>query len=990
MKIKANKILAVLCVIAMIMTMIVPMTLTATAAETPVATFALGADGTASHSDGSTATTYSETVGNYTLSITNGTQLYKGCRDAKGNGAIRLGSSKNVGSFKFTVPTDIVKVIVYVAQYKANTAQITVNGGTAKAIDTASNNGEYTPIEIDTSSNKTITIATTSSGKRCMVNTIEFYVAGTTEPDEPACEHTTETYEKPATKTEAGYKVEICTKCGEEVGDRTPTPALGCKVNFVVPTGVEAPDSLTGVLTATMPSADLPDGNYAQEYEFAGWATASVNSDTKDRPTLHGEGTTITLTDDTTFYAVYSYKVSNGEGATESGWIKKDISDIVATDVVVVTMATSSKTYALSNNKGSGSAPTAVVVEAANNKITSEVADTIKWNISNNNGNLTFYPNGATATWLYSTDTNNGTRVGTNTNKTWVIDATSGYLKHTGTSRYLGVYNGSDWRSYTNTTGNTAGQTLGFYVWTEGGIETYYTSMPTTSACDHANAEVVKVDATCEEAGSITTTCECGYSTVETIEALGHDWDDGEIVDAPDCTTPGEKEFNCNNGCGETKTEAIDATGHNFVDGTCDECGEALPVYVEYTFSEYAPGTQYAENEVHKLDSILTVTTTKCHFTSELRIYSSSTYNGFAIFTSVTPIYSISFNAGNKEDTLNVYGCNGSDDWELISAVKVTSAYTDYTVDFAGKSYTQIKIDVAGDQQIRLKSITAQYDLPAKITQASVNAGKDLSLLAYITLANGEDIANYKVIFVHESGEIIDGVYVETTEDGKYVFALNEIAPEAMADVFTVQIVKNGEDTPVHSLDYSIKAYAETILKGEYSDELKIFVTEMLTYGETAQKFTKHNMDNLATVGLEDFLVYGTASRDEFTDEKSAVQNADKIEGLSITGLGVQFNCTNKIYAKFTAESLDGITVTIDGNAADIVSLGGNLYAVYTDDILATGFGHYYEIVLNVNGEAYQTVNYSVYSFAKTNNDLGEALYNYGVAAVNYMLSLRA
>ena len=136
----------------------------------------LGANGTASHSDGSGKATYSETVNGYTLSITGGTNMYTGARDAKGNSCIKVGSSKATGSFSFTVPTDVNKVIIYVAQYKANTTKVTVNGE-AYTITTASNNGAYTAIEIDTSSTKTVAFATSSGGIRCMINAIEF-IAG--------------------------------------------------------------------------------------------------------------------------------------------------------------------------------------------------------------------------------------------------------------------------------------------------------------------------------------------------------------------------------------------------------------------------------------------------------------------------------------------------------------------------------------------------------------------------------------------------------------------------------------------------------------------------------------------------------------------------------------------------------------------------------------------------------------------------------------------
>ena len=139
-----------------------------------LATFTLGADGSASHADGSSATTYDETVNGYKLSITGGTSCYTGARDAKGNSCIKLGTSSKTGGFSFTVGDNVTKVIIYVAQYKANTTKINVNG-TAYTIETASTNGAYTAIEIDTSTTKTISVTTVSGGVRCMINTIEFW-----------------------------------------------------------------------------------------------------------------------------------------------------------------------------------------------------------------------------------------------------------------------------------------------------------------------------------------------------------------------------------------------------------------------------------------------------------------------------------------------------------------------------------------------------------------------------------------------------------------------------------------------------------------------------------------------------------------------------------------------------------------------------------------------------------------------------------------------
>ena len=131
-----------------------------------------------------------------------------------------------------------------------------------------------------------------------------------------------------------------------------------------------------------------------------------------------------------------------------------------------------------------------------------------------------------------------------------------------------------------------------------------------------------------------------------------------------------------------------------------------------YTFADYDAGIQYADNEVHKLDGNTTVTTNDSYFTSELRIYASSDYDGYAVIESKKVITGISFNAGYKSDTLNVYGSVDGVNWVLIEGVSVSSAYGDVsvTVDFASCGYKYLKLDVAGSNQIRIKTITIKFD----------------------------------------------------------------------------------------------------------------------------------------------------------------------------------------------------------------------------------------------------------------------------------------
>ena len=141
-------------------------------------------------------------------------------------------------------------------------------------------------------------------------------------------------------------------------------------------------------------------------------------------------------------------------------WTLKNLSELVDGDIAVIVSIKGEDKFALSNDKGTGAAPTAVAFTEDGNP-----AANIQWTVSVSESKYSFTASGSNK--LYCTAANNGVRVGTNENNVFVIDAASGYLKNVATERYLGVYNKADWRCYTNTTGNTANQTFKAYVKTK-------------------------------------------------------------------------------------------------------------------------------------------------------------------------------------------------------------------------------------------------------------------------------------------------------------------------------------------------------------------------------------------------------------------------------------------------------------------------------------------------------------------------------------------
>ena len=143
-------------------------------------------------------------------------------------------------------------------------------------------------------------------------------------------------------------------------------------------------------------------------------------------------------------------------------WVETNLAGLTSSDIFVI-VGNNGNNYAMSNDKGTSEAPTAVSVTIENGKITSTVSNNIKWSVSGNaTDGYIFNPSGSTSTWLYCTNSNNGVRVGINNAKLYKI-ASNGYLYNVSAGRYLGIYSSQDWRCYTTVSTNIANQTFKFY-----------------------------------------------------------------------------------------------------------------------------------------------------------------------------------------------------------------------------------------------------------------------------------------------------------------------------------------------------------------------------------------------------------------------------------------------------------------------------------------------------------------------------------------------
>ena len=105
-------------------------------------------------------------------------------------------------------------------------------------------------------------------------------------------------------------------------------------------------------------------------------------------------------------------------------------------------------------------------------------------------------------------------------------------------------------------------------------------------ACEHVEEIIAGTAATCENngltEGKKCSACDAILVAQQTIPALGHAWNAGDVTVAADCENAGVKTFTCANDATHTKTEEIPAIGHN-----------AQWQYVSNVGTEYE-GTRYA------------------------------------------------------------------------------------------------------------------------------------------------------------------------------------------------------------------------------------------------------------------------------------------------------------------------------------------------------------------------------------------------------------
>ena len=217
-------------------------------------------------------------------------------------------------------------------------------------------------------------------------------------------------------------------------------------------------------LTATIAPSNAT--NKTVNWTSSSSSIATVSSSTGTSITVNGVGkgtATITATSaDGGFTATCLVVVSDPNGSSE--WVKiTSAAGLIPGKYIITAPRTpGGELMAMKNDNGTSGAPPAVSLSwygsgASAVPLESSYNDTagtdVIWDITKNGNSYTIRPTGVSDNNLYSTNANNGLRVGT-TPDTWSLNYVNSYItmQEANNKRWVEIYNASDFRGYESIT----------------------------------------------------------------------------------------------------------------------------------------------------------------------------------------------------------------------------------------------------------------------------------------------------------------------------------------------------------------------------------------------------------------------------------------------------------------------------------------------------------------------------------------------------------
>ena len=267
---------------------------------------------------------------------------------------------------------------------------------------------------------------------------------------------------------------------------------------------------------------------------------------------------------------------------------------------------------------------------------------------------------------------------------------------------------------------------------------------------------------------------------------------------------------------------------------------------------------------------------------------------------------------------------------------------------------------------------TATVETPVTVISWNIVLGDNIGVNFVLALTEGDTVA------VTVDGEEVPATLTDNGNGTYTVFI--KLAAAQMTDEIIISV--NGYAV---EKTYSVRAYADEILAGDYTSYTKALVQNMLVYGGAAQTYFGHNTENLADEGIE-----VTAAEPAAAPELVVL---NELANIKYYGASLLHKEKTAVRFYFTADSVEGLTFQVDGNIYEPVSKDG-LYYIEVAGINPQDLDDVLNVVVT-DGTSSLAVQYSpliyiarMYSKAGTSTALVQAMYGYHLAAKAYLANL--
>lgn len=257
------------------------------------------------------------------------------------------------------------------------------------------------------------------------------------------------------------------------------------------------PDGAVNALRAadnkiTVPGAPTFEGVFdAQEYKFAGWSATKLAVDGTTKPDML-TATSLELTEDLTYYAVYTYSVErgNGESTGVTGYkLVTDVAELTAGSQILI--VDKSGTYAIGTTQNTNNR--AAVSVTVNDGVITDIASNVQVITLENGASAGTFAFNVGNAYLYAASSGSNhlkTQTTKDANGSWAIsiaaDGVASIVAQGSYTRNVMRYNPNNgsplFSCYAST--STTGSTVSIYKYSEGSSVTFYASILKDAASD--------------------------------------------------------------------------------------------------------------------------------------------------------------------------------------------------------------------------------------------------------------------------------------------------------------------------------------------------------------------------------------------------------------------------------------------------------------------------------------------------------------------------